>query len=262
MERAEVLLEKLRNQLREKAGREQLQLTLRMLYEAVMQTAVPGTQGSSGRVSVVFPATTALPFTSDTSSMPQDKIIETLHVDEAEIEAELKALKESADLKNELSVKARVMPVIPDEPAEEIPTLASHLPYLPANNTHTASPANPPESLAAAVSGTTADTSQQVERSLNDRLRAAQKELSEQLQEAPIRDLRKAIGINDRYVFINELFGGNEAMYERSLKTLNTFSILPEAEFWMQRELQVKMGWKDDDPLVLQFIQLVRRRFS
>jgi hypothetical protein len=260
MERAEVLLEKLRNQLREKAGREQLQLTLRMLYDAVMASAQPVPAPSSGRVSIVFPAAPPVSFSAEADATPQDRIVETLQVDEAEIEAELQALKESAELKNELSVKARVAPLLPDEPAEEIPTLASHLPYLPAEN-YTAPEVEKNVDIPAQgiVTGT---NSRQTEQSLNDRLRAAQKELSEQLQEAPIRDLRKAIGINDRYVFINELFGGNEAMFERSLKTLNGFSILPEAEFWMQRELQFKMGWKEDDPLALQFIQLVRRRFS
>jgi len=77
-----------------------------------------------------------------------------------------------------------------------------------------------------------------------------------------VKDLKKAIGINDRYLYINELFNGNEAMFERTLKTLNGFSILPEAEYWIQRELRLKMGWKDDNPLVQQFVQLVKRRFS
>jgi hypothetical protein len=51
-------------------------------------------------------------------------------------------------------------------------------------------------------------------------------------------------------------------MFERSVKTLNQFSILPEAEFWMQRELRIKLAWKEDNTLVHQFVQLVRRRFS
>ncbi len=262
MERAEVLLEKLRNQLRDKAGRDQLQLTLRMLYDAVMESAGPAAPVSSRRVSVVYPGSAVPPASVDNAPHAQEKIVETLQVDEAEIEAELQALKESAELKNDLSVKARAVPIMPEESAEEIPTLASHLPYLPAEKNPVTYPATPAETVQASQPSASTETSQQLELSLNDRLRAAQKELSEQLQESPIRDLRKAIGINDRYVFINELFGGDEAMFERSLKTLNAFSIRPEAEFWMQRELQVKLGWKEDDPLAVQFIQLVRRRFS
>ena len=98
--------------------------------------------------------------------------------------------------------------------------------------------------------------------SLNDKLKTEKKELASILKESPVRDLRKAIGINDRFVFINELFRGDENMYERSIKTINSFNALPEAEFWIQRELKTKIGWSDSSETVHHFDQLVRRRFS
>ena len=98
--------------------------------------------------------------------------------------------------------------------------------------------------------------------SLNDRLRENKTEVMQTLKDAPIRDLRKAIGINDRFVFINELFRGVEVMYERSIKTINSFNIYPEAEYWMNRELKIKLGWDDSKELVTHFYQLVKRRFS
>lgn len=98
--------------------------------------------------------------------------------------------------------------------------------------------------------------------SLNEALRNEQQEVASRLTEAPIRDLRKAIGINDRYVFINELFRGDEAMYERSVKTINNFSIYQEAYFWMERELKLKLGWGDEKHAAQLFYQLVRRRFA
>ena len=98
--------------------------------------------------------------------------------------------------------------------------------------------------------------------SLNDKLKKEQKEIAHILKDSPIKDLRKAIGLNDKFVFISELFRGDEAMYERSIKTINTFHILPEAEYWMNRELKVKLGWNDLNETVQHFYQLVRRRFS
>jgi hypothetical protein len=98
--------------------------------------------------------------------------------------------------------------------------------------------------------------------SLNDRLRQSKTELIEVLKETPVKDLRKAIGINDRFLFINDLFRGDESMYERSIKTINGFNIFPEAEYWINRELKVKLGWKADDPAVVHFDQLIKRRFS
>lgn len=127
------------------------------------------------------------------------------------------------------------------DPLATIPTLA-HQPPLPSTELNEAL-SNPIESL-------------------NEKLRIEQLELASKLQEGPIKDLKKAIGINDRFQFIQELFKGDEAMYDRSIKTINGFENMAEAEFWMQRELKLKLGWSDEHPLVRQFDQLVRRRFS
>ena len=98
--------------------------------------------------------------------------------------------------------------------------------------------------------------------SLNDILKVEIKDFASALNESPLRDLKKAIGINDRFVFINELFRGDEAMYERSIKTINNFRIMQEAEYWMIRELKVKLAWDDNKDITKHFYQLVRRRFS
>jgi hypothetical protein len=76
-----------------------------------------------------------------------------------------------------------------------------------------------------------------------------------------ITDLRKGFSINDRFRFIHSLFRGDEAMFDRAIKTINNFDILPEAQYWMQRELVIKLGWNDEDELVQHFYQLVTRRF-
>ncbi len=101
-----------------------------------------------------------------------------------------------------------------------------------------------------------------LQESFNDRLKENRTELMHSLKETPIRDLRKGIGINDRFVFISELFRGDEPMYERSIKTINSFNIYPEAEYWMNRELKIKLGWDDTKEIVKHFYQLVKRRFA
>jgi len=101
-----------------------------------------------------------------------------------------------------------------------------------------------------------------LQQSLNDKLKEDRNEVMHSLKDTPIRDLRKAIGINDRFVFISELFRGDEVMYERSIKTINSFNIYPEAEYWMNRELKIKLGWDDTREIVTHFYHLVKRRFS
>jgi len=98
--------------------------------------------------------------------------------------------------------------------------------------------------------------------SLNDKLKQQNADLGDLLKGTPIKDLRKAIGINDRFVFISELFRGDEAMYERSIKTINSFNIFPESEYWINRELIVKLGWDQESETVRHFYHLVKRRFS
>jgi hypothetical protein len=98
--------------------------------------------------------------------------------------------------------------------------------------------------------------------SLNDRLKEDKKEVVHVLKDAPVKDLRKAIGLNDKFLFINELFRGDENMYERSIKTINGFQNFAEAEFWIKRELKLKLGWVEKSEAVEHFDQVVRRRFS
>ena len=97
---------------------------------------------------------------------------------------------------------------------------------------------------------------------LNEKLRANQIEIGSLLNNEPIKELKKGIGINDRFLFVQELFRGDESMYERSIKTIDSFAIYPEAQFWIQRELKLKIGWNEDSATVKHFDQLVKRRFS
>ena len=98
--------------------------------------------------------------------------------------------------------------------------------------------------------------------SLNEKLKSEKIELAATLQQAPIKDLRKAIGINDRYLFVNNLFNGDERLFEKSIKTINGFAMFAEADFWIEKELKQQLNWQDESEAVLSFYALVKRRFS
>ena len=88
------------------------------------------------------------------------------------------------------------------------------------------------------------------------------KEVKDHLVMEPIKDLRSAIGINDKFQFIQELFGGDEKSFEVGIKTINAFKIFPEAQFYIKRELREKNNWDEESNVVKQFDQLIKRRFS
>lgn len=167
---------------------------------------------------------------------------------------------------------ARTMPRNP-EPVETVTT--EYQPVFPEKNGHHASakkqenngwlfdPMTEIPTLAHQRNGKELnDAMASEESSLNDKLKADIVEVGHLLNDSPVRDLKRAIGINDRFVFISELFRGDETMYERSIKTINSFRIFPEAEYWIERELKVKLGWDDSRESTRHFYQLVKRRFS
>ncbi len=98
--------------------------------------------------------------------------------------------------------------------------------------------------------------------SLNDRWRQSHAEVADRLGDMPVKDLRQAIGINDKFQFIQELFRGDVDTYERSVRTINELHSLQEAEYWIERELKIRQGWDDENRTVRQFYNLVKKRFS
>ena len=90
----------------------------------------------------------------------------------------------------------------------------------------------------------------------------SKKEVAEKIALEPIKDLRSAIGINDKFQFMEELFNKNESLFESSIKTINSYKNIAEAQFWIKQNLRNKYSWVEESTAVLAFDQLVKRRFS
>ncbi|MFZ9242053.1 MAG: hypothetical protein ACO295_02490 [Sediminibacterium sp.] len=88
------------------------------------------------------------------------------------------------------------------------------------------------------------------------------KEVAEKIALQPIKDLRAAIGINDKFQFMEELFNKDEALFESSIKTINAYKNFAEAQFWIKQNLRNKFNWVEESATVMAFDQLVKRRFS
>ncbi len=231
MERIQILISKLKEQAEQSASPSQMLVTVQMLQNELYQLQVSGnyTLGTS-KVAVMLPKTVNISVPQEVNQRATSKVERQSLVEEEE-----PAYSKSRTTSTRKTDQSNLL----FDPLFEIPTL-SHQQGVKEINEH---------------------ISLQNE-SLNDRLKQDRTEVVEVLKHEPIKDLRKAIGINDRFVFINDLFRGDEPMYERSIKTINSFHIFPEAEYWINRELIVKLGWDKDSELVRHFYQLVKRRFS
>ncbi len=68
-------------------------------------------------------------------------------------------------------------------------------------------------------------------------------DLGERLEHAMVGDLREAIGINEKFQFINELFNGDLEQYNKVLDELNSFSSLQGALTYLS-ELSVQYDFQ------------------
>lgn len=81
------------------------------------------------------------------------------------------------------------------------------------------------------------------------------------IQKPSIQDLTKAIGLNDKFLFANELFDGNMQEYSIAIQQLNGAGSLESAMDYFSN-LQQLYEWDMEKETVKQLIDLVDRRYS
>jgi len=252
MDRITLLIQELQKAHQNKADASVLISLINKLQSLVFTQTQPAFQ-SGKRVAVLLPhslpiAVESVEETVIPAAAEEEKIVEELQIDPEEVEEELRQIREKAAFASQIQAKqSKPTPGLLfdyEDELTEVPTFV-HQP--------------------GAVTVSLKQAEQQTEEtasSINDQLAGRKEEVADQLGASPIKDLRKAIGINDRFIFINELFRGDESMYERSIKTINNFTIYAEAQYWIERELKVKLGWDNEKSVTQDFYALVRRRFG
>jgi hypothetical protein len=85
--------------------------------------------------------------------------------------------------------------------------------------------------------------------------------VAEKMSHTPIKDLAVAIGLNQKFQFIKELFQADADAYKSAVSKLNSFSGGTEAEQYLRNELMATYGWNEEEPLVIAFTELVHRRY-
>lgn len=85
--------------------------------------------------------------------------------------------------------------------------------------------------------------------------------LAGKLQHTPITDLVKSIGINDKFLFIKELFKNNGEDYNEAIQLLNNFSSLSQAFDYLE-VLTQNYNWDESSNASLKLFDLVRRKFQ
>lgn len=96
----------------------------------------------------------------------------------------------------------------------------------------------------------------QKERSLNDAM-GEQKSTESALNNGPISSLRASIGLNDRFLFIREIFDNNTEKYNTIIENLDKLETIQQAVEYLKANLSLQ---KNDTSM--KFVDLLKRRFS
>ena len=101
------------------------------------------------------------------------------------------------------------------------------------------------------------------QRSLNDLFNEQREDhsISSQYQRAKVGDLTKAISINDKFIYIKELFHNRGEDFSASIRQLNECKTMEEA-FDCLEELKQKFFWDSKSDAYLSFCDLLRRKYS
>jgi hypothetical protein len=85
--------------------------------------------------------------------------------------------------------------------------------------------------------------------------------VADKIHQEGINELREAIGINEKFLFINELFNGDMSKYNKVIDELDEFPTLKGAETYLL-ELKVQYQWQGDNPAYLKLLELAKRKFG
>ena len=86
--------------------------------------------------------------------------------------------------------------------------------------------------------------------------------VADRLSAKPVGDLKKSIGINERFTLINELFGGNQQLFMESIDKINNVNAYEEARKMLYEELAGKLKWNTEGNTFHVLDELVKRRFN
>ncbi|MEO5569685.1 MAG: hypothetical protein ABIT08_08170 [Bacteroidia bacterium] len=84
----------------------------------------------------------------------------------------------------------------------------------------------------------------------------------DKLQNQPVTDLKKSIGINEKFKFVNELFDGHLQNYNESIDFLNSCKTYADAEHYISETLTPKFNWKKDSEVYKSLTLLIQRKFN
>lgn len=86
--------------------------------------------------------------------------------------------------------------------------------------------------------------------------------LGDRVSRQKLNDIKRGIGINERFLFANELFNGDMNAFSRAVEELNHVESELDANRLLDQDFSAKYRWDEESETVVAFKSLVSRRFA
>lgn len=88
-------------------------------------------------------------------------------------------------------------------------------------------------------------------------------EISDKLSTTSIKDIGKAMSINERIFTIKELFGGSQENFDKAINSLNGFATYADAKAFLSESVVSENNWLNPDKSkkVKTFLKLISRKY-
>lgn len=85
---------------------------------------------------------------------------------------------------------------------------------------------------------------------------------TEQIHAQPVADLKQAITLNDKLLYIKDLFNGYNLAYSEAIEILNRITSFEEADKFLQSSYANKNDWASKQATADKFYELLKRRYA
>jgi hypothetical protein len=99
---------------------------------------------------------------------------------------------------------------------------------------------------------------------MNDILasQTSQNTVSSQFNQRQVNDLKSLINLNDKLLFVRDLFNGYSLAYSEAIEILNRFDIFESADNFLKQNYLSKNNWAEKQHVADKFYEILNKRFS
>lgn len=182
----------------------------------------------------------------------ENKPIEQL-LDQSLTLDELQVLNEKAEIEKEPPAKKEEIEAVPIKEAEALNTSAPIIKEVTLSERTIAIPLEKLSDFSASNAPT-----------INELLseKSSSNTLASQFSQQPVKDLKSIINLNDKLLFVKDLFKGYSLAYSEAIEFLNRFDSFETADNFLKTNYAAKNSWSEKEATVEKFYEILNRRFA